>query len=166
LDFEIDGNEFDRARKLYERLLGRTKHLKVWLNYAEFEATAGSCGEDNTNQQMEEQAQRCRGVFERAFDHFRTSAPESKEERAMLVEEWLNRELSFGHLGDVSKVWTKMPTKVKRKLSIPSEDGSTFVCEEFIDYIFPEEIAQAPNQKIIEAAYRWKRQKKTNDDDE
>ncbi|TKW21655.1 hypothetical protein SEVIR_4G134000v4 [Setaria viridis] len=158
LEFEIDGNEFDRARKLYERLLGRTKHLKVWLSYAEFEATAGSCGEDSTNRQME-RAQRCRGVFQRAFDHFRTSSPESKEERAMLLEEWLNREVSFGHLGDVSVVQTKVPTKVKRKRSIPSEDGSTFVCEEFIDYIFPEEITHAPNMKIIEVAYRWKRQK-------
>ncbi|CAN6163889.1 unnamed protein product [Urochloa humidicola] len=164
LEFEIDKNEFDRVRKLYERLLGRMKHLKVWLSYAEFEASAGSCDEDTKSRQME-RVERCRGVFQRAFDHFRTGAPESKEERAMLLEEWLNRELSFGHLGDLSVVQTKMPIKVNRKRSIPSEDGSTVIHEEFIDYIFPDEITQAPNLKIIEAAYRWKRQKTDDDDD-
>ncbi|OEL16936.1 Crooked neck-like protein 1 [Dichanthelium oligosanthes] len=163
LEFEIGENEFDRVRKLYEKLFDRTKHLKVWLSYAKFEASAGSYGEDSKSRQMEP-AQRCRCVFQRAFDHFRTSAPESKEERAMLLEEWLNRELSFGHFGDVSVVQTQVPIKVNRKRPFPSEDGSTFVCEEFVDYIFPEEIAQALNLKIIEAAYRWKRQK--TDDDE
>jgi hypothetical protein len=48
-----------------------------------------------------------------------------KEERAMLLEEWLNKEVSFGDLGDVSLVQKKAPRKVKRKRPIPTEDGST-----------------------------------------
>lgn len=40
IDFETAEGEFERARVLYERLLDRTKHLKVWISYAEFEATA------------------------------------------------------------------------------------------------------------------------------
>lgn len=40
IDFETAEGEFERARALYERLLDRTKHLKVWISYAEFEATA------------------------------------------------------------------------------------------------------------------------------
>lgn len=40
IDFETTECEFERARALYERLLDRTKHLKVWISYAEFEATA------------------------------------------------------------------------------------------------------------------------------
>lgn len=64
------------------------------------------------------------GVFERAFDYFRTSAPELKEERAMLLEDWLNTESSFGSLGDVSLVQKKLPRKVKKRRPISSEDGT------------------------------------------
>ena len=37
IDFEVDQEEWDRVRQLYERLLEKTKHLKVWLSYAKFE---------------------------------------------------------------------------------------------------------------------------------
>ncbi|GJU78442.1 crooked neck-like protein 1 [Tanacetum coccineum] len=40
IDFEIAEGEFERTRQLYERLLDRTKHLKVWISYAKFEASA------------------------------------------------------------------------------------------------------------------------------
>lgn len=40
IDFEISEGEFNRTRALYERLLDRTKHLKVWISYAKFEASA------------------------------------------------------------------------------------------------------------------------------
>lgn len=43
----------------------------------------------------------------------------------MLLEEWLNKEVNFGDLGDVSLVQKKAPRKVKRKRPIPTEDGST-----------------------------------------
>jgi hypothetical protein len=43
----------------------------------------------------------------------------------MLLEEWLNKEVSFGDLGDVSLVQKKAPRKIKRKRPIPTEDGST-----------------------------------------
>lgn len=35
--------------------------------------------------------------------------------------------------------------------------------EEYIDYMFPEE-AQTTNLKILEAAYKWKKQKVASDD--
>lgn len=38
IDFEILESERERTRALYERLLDRTKHVKVWLSYAKFEA--------------------------------------------------------------------------------------------------------------------------------
>jgi crooked neck len=40
IDFEISEGEYDRTRELYERLLDRTKHLKVWISCAKFEASA------------------------------------------------------------------------------------------------------------------------------
>lgn len=38
IEFEISEGEHDRTRQLYERLLDRTKHLKVWVSFAKFEA--------------------------------------------------------------------------------------------------------------------------------
>uniref|UniRef100_A0A0E0LC52 Pre-mRNA-splicing factor Syf1/CRNKL1-like C-terminal HAT-repeats domain-containing protein n=1 Tax=Oryza punctata TaxID=4537 RepID=A0A0E0LC52_ORYPU len=176
LQFEIDKNELHRTCELYERLLDRTKHLKVWISYAEFEASAGLGGEDSQNEEFKnevsyqeqqiEKVRRCQAVFERAFEYFRTSAPELKEERAMLLEEWLNKEVSFGHLGDVTLVQKKAPRKVKRKRPVPTEDGSTVAYEEYIDYTFPDEVAMAPNLKILEAAYKWKKQKTDHTDDD
>ncbi|XP_042451395.1 crooked neck-like protein 1 [Zingiber officinale] len=174
IDFEIP-TEFEKTRQLYDRLLDRTKHLKVWLSYAKFEASAGI--EDKTmdnevqekNHDIEEKQrkriERCRGVFERAFDYFRTNVPELKEERAMLLEEWLNLESSFGSLGDISILQNKLPRKVKRKRPISSEDGTpTTGFEECMDYIFPDEVALAPNMKLLEAAYKWKKQKIATDE--
>lgn len=40
IDFEIAEGEFENTRALYERLLDRTKHLKAWISYAKFEASA------------------------------------------------------------------------------------------------------------------------------
>ena len=63
------------------------------------------------------------GVFEKALNYFRMSAPELKEERAMLLDEWLDMEKSFGQLGDVSLVEPKLPKKLKKRKQIDSEDG-------------------------------------------
>nr|XP_029121335.1 LOW QUALITY PROTEIN: crooked neck-like protein 1 [Elaeis guineensis] len=177
IDFEISEGEYERTRQLYERLLDRTKHLKVWISYAKFEASAGiedeeegeeaqeSSDDISCHEQQRECIQRCRGVFERAFDYFRTAAPELKEERAMLLEEWLNIESSLGNLGDVTLVQKKLPRKVKRKRALSTEDGTPAGFEEYIDYIFPDEVAMAPNLKILEAAYKWKKQKVDSDED-
>ncbi|KAL0659480.1 hypothetical protein Bca4012_080065 [Brassica carinata] len=40
IDFEISEKELERTRALYERLLDRTKHYKVWVSFAKFEASA------------------------------------------------------------------------------------------------------------------------------
>lgn len=37
IDFEISQQEFERARALYERLLERSNHVKVWISYGKFE---------------------------------------------------------------------------------------------------------------------------------
>jgi len=37
IDTEIQLNEIDRAKKPYDRLLEKSKHVKIWSNYAEFE---------------------------------------------------------------------------------------------------------------------------------
>lgn len=63
----------------------------------------------------------------------------------------------------VEAITRRLPKRVKRKRPIRLEDGSSAGMEEYYDYIFPEEEDAAPKLKILEAAYRWKRQKQDND---
>ncbi len=46
IDFEIAEGERERTRALYERLLDRTRHVKVWMSYAAFEAAPLPLPED------------------------------------------------------------------------------------------------------------------------
>ncbi|KAH0723385.1 hypothetical protein KY285_005939 [Solanum tuberosum] len=158
IDFEISEGEFERTRALYERLLNRTKHLKVWISYAKFEASAM----ESDVEQKKKCLQNARDVFERAVSYLRISAPELKEERGMLLEEWLNMESSFGELGDIKLVHAKLPKKLTKRRQIDMEDGPA-VYEEYIDYLFPEEM-QANNRNILASAYKWKKQRVASED--
>ncbi|KAH6801873.1 hypothetical protein C2S51_033319 [Perilla frutescens var. frutescens] len=160
--------EIERVRALFELAIENseldTPHLQwknktlevvVQFSYATFEAFA-----------MKEEAlqepglpdkrkclQRATAVFERALCYFRTSASDLKEERAMLLEEWLNMENNFGELGDVESVLANMPKKLNRIRHVETEDGPARY-EEYIDYIFLEE-ARATNLKNLEVTYEW-----------
>ncbi|CAA7028357.1 unnamed protein product [Microthlaspi erraticum] len=164
IDFEISEGELERTRALYERLLDRTKHYKVWVSFAKFEASAvegveedGDKEEEEVIERKKECIRRARAIFDRANTYYKDSTPELKDERTTLLEDWLNMETSFGELGDVSDVQSKLPKKLKKRKPISREDGSTEY-EEYIDYLFPEE-SQTTNLKILEAAQRWKKQK-------
>jgi hypothetical protein len=54
IDFEMENEDYDRARALYRRLLERTKHVRVWISFAKFEATLGKI-------------ERARAVYKEAF---------------------------------------------------------------------------------------------------
>lgn len=168
IDFELAEREFERARNLYGRLLERTRHVKVWISYAAFEASAVVGGDgmrsEDVIEQKEQCIQRARRVFERASDYFRTSAPELKEQRSMLLEQWLNMEKEFGDFGDVTLVQAKLPRRLKRRRPIVIEDGVSAGFEEYIDHLFPEE-ALNTNCKLFEAAYNWKRRKDSSAED-
>ncbi|KAG2447486.1 hypothetical protein HYH02_007413 [Chlamydomonas schloesseri] len=177
IDFEIAEGERERVRVLYTRLLDRTKHVKVWLSFARFEAnpmpTPGEEGEDGQPAEAPAEgpesaparAARARSVYERAFSTLRDVAPDSKEEAVLLLEAWrdFEREQAASSEADraarVAEVEKKMPRRVKRKRPVTTEDGHEVGQEEYYDYIFPEEGAAAPGLKLLEAAYRWKRQR-------
>ncbi|XP_071707433.1 uncharacterized protein [Rutidosis leptorrhynchoides] len=164
IDFEKSEGEFDRSRQLYERLLDRTKHLKVWISYAKFEAFSMEKVEQEVDLEQKKLClQRARRVFENAINYYKSSAPELKEERAVLLEEWLNLETSFGDLGDKQLVRVQQPMKLKKKRKIEIDDGSDGY-EEYIDYLFPEE-SQASTLKLLEQAHKWKRLKRDEDED-
>ena len=92
IDFEYEEEEYDRTRELYERLLRRTSHVKVWVSFAQFEANAGAAmaqalsggGEDDDEEEevvapvevdqaavdeaKEQGLEKARGVFQRGYD--------------------------------------------------------------------------------------------------
>ena len=79
----------------------------------------------------------------------------------MLLEAWRQFETEAGGAGSAAAlaVEKKMPRRVKRKRPIYTEDGTPAGQEEYYDYIFPEEQGAMPNLKILEAAYKWKKQR-------
>ncbi|XP_055540940.1 protein crooked neck [Wyeomyia smithii] len=149
IDFEVQQSEFELGRQLYERLLERTTHVKVWISYAKFEMAAEI--EDNINVQLS------RRVYERANDSLKNVA--EKESRVLVLEAWRDFEKEHGDADSLRKVMLKMPRKVKKRQKIVSESGVEEGWEEVFDFIFPEDEMARPNLKLLAAAKNWKKQK-------
>uniref|UniRef100_A0A8C7PZV2 Crooked neck-like protein 1 n=1 Tax=Oncorhynchus mykiss TaxID=8022 RepID=A0A8C7PZV2_ONCMY len=154
IDFEIEQEEFDNTRGLYQRLLQRTQHVKVWISYAQYELSIDTS----------DRLQRCRGIFEEGNKGLRSC--EEKEERLMLLESWKEFEQEFGSDTTRERVKKLLPEKVKKRRKLTAEDGSDAGWEEYYDYIFPEDAANQPNLKLLAMAKMWKRQQQEEDDEE
>jgi crooked neck len=154
IDFEIDEGEGDHARRLYERLLERTNHVKVWISYAQFEGSEIGLG-----------MKKARGVMEQAYDLFRDDG--LKEERVLLLDAWRVLEQQKGDDNNVGKVEARLPRRIKRKRMRKDDKGNDMGWEEYFDYQFPDDDDQgASNLKILEMAARWKRQRQEDDSDD
>ncbi|VDK46769.1 unnamed protein product [Anisakis simplex] len=142
IDFEINQEEYDRARQLYENLLERTTHIKVWISMAEFELHRGD-------------VDAARRIYGRANQALRNG---EKEERVMLLEAWMAFEQEHGDGKSAEKVTKLMPKKVKKRRQMQTEDGVDAGWEEYYDYIFPDDQGEASKGsfKLLEAARRWK----------
>ncbi|ROT37012.1 TPR-like protein [Sodiomyces alkalinus F11] len=157
IDFEEEEGEYERARALYERLLEKTDHVKVWISYAHFELNVAE--EDEVDVQEEEEQPvsdeakaRARKVFERAHKGMREK--ELKEETVMLLNAWLSFEKTHGTAEDVERVQKQMPRKTKRRRRL--EDDTW---EEYVDYVFPVDEQQTKNlSNILAMAQAWKQQ--------
>jgi len=149
IDFEMELEEYENVRALYKRLLERTKHVKVWISCAQFESKI----KNYTN---------ARKVFDQACNHFKSV--DTKEERLMLVEKWVEFENSLEENAEnIQNAQNLMPKKIKKKRIVKAEDGSDAGWEEYYDYIFPDEQVAMPTLKILEIAHRWKKQKQDQD---
>lgn len=144
IDFEIKQKEHDRTRKLYERLLDRTKHVKVWISSAQFEASI-------------KDVERARKVFKQANGYFKDKG--EKEDRLLLLEAFREFEKNHGSQASLKEVTEMLPKRVKKKRQLRSEDGNEGGWEEYYDYIFPDEESRGSNIKILEMARKWKKQK-------
>uniref|UniRef100_A0A7S3ER36 Suppressor of forked domain-containing protein n=1 Tax=Haptolina ericina TaxID=156174 RepID=A0A7S3ER36_9EUKA len=151
IDFEIELGEVDRTRRLYRELLERTKHVKVWLSFAQFESGHGD-------------SVAAVGVYKEAESHFKETG--LKEERFMMLESWQGMESEIGDADRIDAVKKRMPIRLKKKRPLQSDDGQDLGWEEYYDYVYPEEQAKAPSLKILEMAHKWKKQKVVEPDDE
>ena len=57
----------------------------------------------------------------------------------------------------VAKVEAKMPRHVKRKRAVLGVAGEELGQEEYLDYLFPEEVEQKPGAKLLEFVYARKK---------
>ncbi|KAF2266869.1 TPR-like protein [Lojkania enalia] len=152
IDFEEEEGEYDRTRQLYERLLGKTNHVKVWISWAQFEIGVPDAEEEGDEERLisEEAKSRARKVFERAHQTMKEN--ELKEERVALLNAWKSFETTHGSPADIEKVNNQMPRKVKKRRKL---DDDSY--EEYIDYVFPADDESAANlAKFMANAYKWK----------
>ncbi|KXH29700.1 pre-mRNA-splicing factor CLF1 [Colletotrichum nymphaeae SA-01] len=154
IDFEEEEEEYERTRELYERLLEKTDHVKVWISYAHFELNIPEDEEEAEEEApiSKEAKMRARKVFERAHKSMRDK--ELKEETVTLLNAWLSFERIHGGDDEIENVQKLMPRKTKRRRRL--EDDSF---EEYIDYVFPADDKQTQNlSNLLAMAQAWKQQ--------
>ncbi|KAI0490056.1 cell cycle control protein [Xylaria cf. heliscus] len=156
IDFEEEEGEYDKTRDLYERLLEKTDHVKVWISYAHFEINIPEDEEEEAEDESEERPvseeakARARKVFERAYKSMKEK--DLKEERVSLLNAWLSFERTHGSDEDAEKVQKQMPRKTKRRRRL---EDDTF--EEYIDYVFPADDEHRQDiSKMLAMASAWK----------
>ncbi|TKA75396.1 Pre-mRNA-splicing factor clf1 [Cryomyces minteri] len=155
IDFEEEEGEYDRTRQLYERLLQKTDHVKVWISYALFEINVPDSEEeeeegDEAKPISEAAKERARKIFQRGYKSMKEK--DLKEERVALLTAWKSFETTHGSASDLEKVEAQMPRRVKKRRKL---DDDSF--EEYMDYVFPaDDESAAKMSKLLLMAQRWK----------
>lgn len=168
IDFEIAEQEHAKARNLYERLLEQTNHVKVWISYAQFEATTPDLEDDNNEEGLAKTGlERARANFEKAYDQLKQEG--LTEERVLLLDAWRVLEKSNGTPASVAKVEERLPRRIKRKRMRRDDQDNEVGWEEYFDYQFPDDVdadaATATAQaKLLEMAAQWKKKQKVSND--
>ena len=162
IDFEEESGQYERTRALYERLLEKTDHVKVWISYAHFEinipeddeaAAAAEEEEEEEEQPVSEEAKtRTRNIFKRAHKSMRDR--DLKDERVSLLNAWLSFEKTHGSAEDVEAVQAQMPRRVKKRRRVQGDEDAW---EEYFDYVFPADDKQASSlSNMLAMAQNWK----------
>lgn len=134
IDFEVEQEEYKNVKQLYEQLLDRTNHVKVWLSFAQFYEDL-------------EEINEARKVFERANERLRDEEPLA---RVVLLESWQEFEKRQGDNGlDISN---KMPSKVKKRKHLDDDDDWI----EYYEYVFPD--GDKKKSGLMDRVKRWKEQ--------
>ncbi|KAJ5079901.1 crooked neck-like protein [Anaeramoeba ignava] len=143
IDFENQMQNFDNVRNLYQRLLEKTEHVKVWIAYAKFECEI-------------DMIQNARDIFKNADQILKNQS--KKDERSLLLDSWIDFENEFGDSDSLLIVQQKLPKKILKRREVPGFAGNIEI-EEYWDYEFPDEKEEQANVKFLEMAKKWKEQK-------
>lgn len=167
IDLEISLKNVDEVHTLYSSLLEKTKHVKVWISYAQFAATLIQTPNE---QQDDIHRKKTREIFTKAEEYFK-SQDNAKEERLLLLQSWRQFERTYGTSQSIDTITKRLPQQVKKRRPILDASGQpTNQFEEYYDYIFPEEAAaKVGGLKIMELARMWKKQellKKTEEEEQ
>jgi len=184
IDFEFEEREWSNVQHLYERLLERTGHVKVWISFAQSwmaAAVAEEEDEDDDDEEEEEEEQseeeveksektlteeqllarkaRRQDAIEKSRDTFERAykdlkMKDLKEERVVVLEAWKAFENSHGDDSSVKSVEARMPRVVKKRR--PAENGQGM--EEYYDMLFPddEDAKAKPSFALLQAAHAWR----------
>ena len=108
----------------------------------------------SSNKNRQKNYNQSREIYKNAEVHFKEIEPDLKEERVMILENWLEMEQSIkNNATQISNVRNKMPKRVKKRREV--DDGFEKFCswEEYYDYIFPDDQAENKNIKILQMAH-------------
>ncbi|PWN53854.1 hypothetical protein IE53DRAFT_383595 [Violaceomyces palustris] len=185
IDFEFEEREWERVDGLYERLLERSGHVKVWISYALSKigkAVAMEEDEDDdddedededeeaekkakekvlTEEQIEERRQRREEAKRETREVFERAYKDLKskglkEERVVLLESWKAFEMEHGNQKSLEGVQSRMPRVVKKRREL--QDGSGTM-EEYYDMLFPDDEEKGkPSFKLLQMAHAWRAQ--------
>eukprot|EP00929_Paragymnodinium_shiwhaense_P113045 TRINITY_DN8130_c0_g1_i1.p1 TRINITY_DN8130_c0_g1~~TRINITY_DN8130_c0_g1_i1.p1 ORF type:complete len:681 (+),score=245.95 TRINITY_DN8130_c0_g1_i1:204-2246(+) len=144
IDLEVSHEEVENARKVWLRLISKSNHVRVYIAYTEFEAQTCNA------------MPMARDALETGVRHFK--AENRSDERAMLLEHWLKLEEEFGDAKSTEDVQARQPKRVKKRRSVPGEDGQE-AFEEYMDYVFPDDKPEQQNLKILDMARAWKKRR-------
>ncbi|PWN30316.1 Pre-mRNA-splicing factor CLF1 [Jaminaea rosea] len=185
IDFEFAERQWERVDGLYERLVAKTGHVKVWVSWAlskmqraiaaEEDEDEGDDDDDeegaekaHTELTPEQQAARqerraacaaaAREVFLRGYKELQSR--KLKEERVVLLESWKTFEAQHGSTEEHQSVQARMPRVVKKRRAVPGGDGTEM--EEYYDLLFPDddddEGRAKQSFKLLAMAHAWRQQ--------
>jgi crooked neck len=166
IDFEISEGEGENVRSLYGRLLERTNHVKVWISFAQFEASEIGGGVQAARKTFQDGyvtipfpltlltplSSPCSPLSPHLahpslLSYNSLKSEGLKEERVLLLEAWKAVEeeaTKNGQEGDVDLVICKFPRKIKMRRMVTTEgqdkqDDGSIEWEEYYDYHFPDD---------------------------
>lgn len=159
IDFETEEGNYQLARNLFENLLEKTGHVKVWISYAIFEISIpeGESEDEDDNEDEEEEKvniseeakERSREIFKRAWNSLQQR--QQNEDRVVLYEAWLQFEQTYGTKETVAKLEERGPQMVKKRKKL---DDDSY--EEYLDFVFPTDEVNKPLSKFLDMAKKWK----------
>ena len=151
-DMAEDATEYERPRQLYERLLQKTDHVKVWISFAQFELNVPDFANPESDAVSPASITNARRIFERAHQLYKDEL--LVDERVSLLNAWKAFEDTHGTEEEREKIAKQMPRRVKKRRRL--DDGSF---EEYLDYVFPaDDEGSAKMSKLMMMAQKWKRE--------